>query len=328
MLVTGGEAVGYAAAATPTPVLAQSAVIQRVGGHVSFERPGSSHFTRLGGAATTIPFGTTVDASRGTVQVTVASSTPGNPVSALFYTGEFALSQDATTAIATLTLNGPLQQCPPSGATGSSGTSNARLATAKSKRPAQRSLWGDGGAGHFQTKGNYAAATVLGTVWLTTDSCSSTVVSVAEGSVGVEDLVTSASQTVTTDQALTVQSTGATSVASFSGPTSPPTYGQSIRISASSPSVTLGQDYTLTATGTAAGAGTAYIYENVGAPCSSTLAAERSNSVAFEFTSKTLSGAGPFHLSAYPLAQHKGKKYYCAYLTDPAAHAQVLVTVS
>jgi len=289
-----------------------------------------THFVKLGAAPVTLPVGSSVSTNAGTVQLTAASVGGAAPVSALFYKGTFAISQSATTGVATLTLDGPLAPCPPSGTTGSSGTTKAARSPAHkppAKPPTQRSLWGNGGAGHFQTKGNYAAATVLGTVWLTTDSCTSTAVGVAEGSVSVTNLVTSSSATVTADEALTVASSGTTSTAPFSGPTAPPTWGHAITISSSSNSVKLGSRYTLTATGTASGAGTAYIYENVGTPCSTTLAAEQKNSKAFQFNSKTISAAGAFSLSAPALAKHTGTKYYCGYLTNPAAYAQVVVTV-
>ncbi len=52
-----------------------------------------------------------------------------------------------------------------------------------------RSLWGNG-HGSFTTKGRYAAATVRGTVWHTSDRCDGTNVTVAEGSISVLDLVT------------------------------------------------------------------------------------------------------------------------------------------
>jgi hypothetical protein len=316
----GAIASSQVAAATPAPVLGQSAVIERVGGHVSYELPGAAHFKKLGEAAVAIPFGTTVSAPAGTVQVTIATTTPGAPISALFYTGQFAISQTPASGIATLTLNGPLAPCAATAAT--------KAPRKPASTPTTRSLWGNGGAGHFQTKGSYAAATVLGTVWLTTDSCSSTVVSVAEGSVGVSNLVNNSSETVSTDQALTVQSSGTTSVAPFSGPTTPPSYGSAIAIRASSTAVTLGTRYSLTASGTAAGAGSAYIYENIGSPCSTTLTAERTNKVADYFGDKALTAAGQFTLTVPALAKHTGTKYYCAYLTNPAAFAQVVVHVS
>ena len=315
------------ASAPPTPVLGQSAVIQLVGGHVSFKQPGSSHSTKLRGQPATVPIGTTISAATGTVQITIASIGGAAPVSALFYKGQFAIAQSPTTGVATLTLNGPLVKCPQTGSTRASGATKGRRGSSHKPpaAPSKRTLWGDGGAGHFQTQGNYAAATVLGTVWLTTDSCAATVVGVAEGSVSVTDLVTNTSQTVTTDQALNVASSGTSSTAPFSGPATPPSW---LSVVSSSNAVKLGTPYKLTATGTASGAGSAYIYENVGKPCSTTLAAETANRVAHAFGTKTLTAAGPFTLSANALAQHTGTKYYCAYLTNPAAYAQVVVKVS
>jgi hypothetical protein len=182
-------------------------VVQRVAGRVQVMRPGSKRFVTLGRAPVAIPFGTTVAAARGTVRVTVASPSGAAPASAEFYSGQFLLTQDPLTGIATLRLNQRIGRC------------TARRALRARKRGSphhpqkQRSLWGDGGAGHFQTKGNYATAIVLGTVWRTTDSCQATVVSVAEGSVSVTDLVTGATQTVTSKQAVTVSASGGSSVA-------------------------------------------------------------------------------------------------------------------
>jgi len=311
-------------AATLTPVLGKTAVVSRVRGHVRFKRPGSSKFVALS-RATAVPFGSTIDTSAGTVQVEIATTAPGATATALFYSGEFAITQATATGIATLTLNGPLQPCPSAaGRLPSDGDRNRSIALG-AKKPKTRSLWGDGGSGQFTTKGSYAAATVLGTFWLTTDSCASTVVSVAEGSVSVANLVTNNTSTVTSGQALTVQSSGAATVAPFSGATA---NGTAITITPSRPAVTLGDRYSLTANGTAGANATAYIYENVGSPCSPTLTAEQSNSVAFEFASKTISAPGPFTLTAPALARHTGTKYYCAYLTNPAAYAQVIVRVS
>jgi hypothetical protein len=60
------------------------------------------------------------------VQLTAASAGGAAPVSALFYKGTFAISsQSTTTGVATLTLDGPLAACPPSGTTGASGTTKA-----------------------------------------------------------------------------------------------------------------------------------------------------------------------------------------------------------
>jgi hypothetical protein len=52
-----------------------------------------------------------------------------------------------------------------------------------------RSLWGNG-TGQFTTKGRYAAATVRGTVWHTSDRCDGTSVEARTGVIAVLDLVT------------------------------------------------------------------------------------------------------------------------------------------
>jgi hypothetical protein len=50
-----------------------------------------------------------------------------------------------------------------------------------------RSLWSNG-KGNFRTKGRYAAATIRGTKWQTTDQCDGTLTTVEVGSVNVKDV--------------------------------------------------------------------------------------------------------------------------------------------
>ena len=72
-------------------------------------------------------------------------------------------------------LRRPLQDQPVQGAHDADADREARLparrrpATA-AKKPKTRKLWGDG-KGKFRTKGKYSAATVRGTKWLVTDTC-------------------------------------------------------------------------------------------------------------------------------------------------------------
>ena len=87
---------------------------------------------------------------------------------AKFYDGIFKLSQSG--GITTLTLSEALD------------CSRARRPRAAQKKPKTRKLWGDG-KGKFRTKGRYAAATVRGTKWLVTDTCTSTTTRVTQGSV-------------------------------------------------------------------------------------------------------------------------------------------------
>ena len=64
----------------------------------------------------------------------------------------------------------------------------APAASAAAVKPKSRKLWGDG-KGKFRTKGQYSAATVRGTKWLVTDTCTTTVTKVAVGVVEVRDNV-------------------------------------------------------------------------------------------------------------------------------------------
>ncbi|HXZ57448.1 MAG TPA: hypothetical protein VEG40_07690, partial [Gaiellaceae bacterium] len=50
----------------------------------------------------------------------------------------------------------------------------------------KRHLWGSG-KGKFRTKGKSASATVRGTIWLTQDTCTTTLVHVKRGVVDVFD---------------------------------------------------------------------------------------------------------------------------------------------
>ena len=51
-----------------------------------------------------------------------------------------------------------------------------------------RKLWGNG-KGAFRTTGRYSAATVRGTIWLTQDTCTTTLTRVTQGVVEVRDNV-------------------------------------------------------------------------------------------------------------------------------------------
>jgi hypothetical protein len=91
-----------------------------------------------------------------------------------FYGGEFTVTQGRS-GLTDLILTGG----PPCAA------SARQVARAPVRK---QSLWGDA-RGSFETTGSYAAATVLGTRWLTEDTCSATVIKVATGEVRVNDFV-------------------------------------------------------------------------------------------------------------------------------------------
>jgi hypothetical protein len=68
----------------------------------------------------------------------------------------------------------------------------ARKIAAAAQRPKRRipvrHVWGNA-KGEFRTKGRFAAATVRGTVWLTTDFCDGTNIRVVRGKLDVFDRV-------------------------------------------------------------------------------------------------------------------------------------------
>jgi hypothetical protein len=146
-----------------SPVAGKSVGAVPVSGTVLVRVPGSSKFVPLDPSV--IKNGAEVDARKGVVQITRADGGV-----AKFYDGIFKLSQSG--GITTLTLSEKLD-C----------SKRARAAAAK---PKTRKLWGDG-KGKFRTKGQYSAATIRGTKWLVTDTCTTTVTRVAQGSVSVRD---------------------------------------------------------------------------------------------------------------------------------------------
>ena len=131
------------------------------------------------GAKTFVPLregvflnGAEIDTRNGVVVITTAKGEK-----ATFYSGLFIVSQVGD--ITTLTLSEKLTGCP---------KAKKSSASAAAKKPKTRKLWGDG-KGKFRTKGQYSAATIRGTKWLVTDTCTSTITRVAEGVVSVRDEV-------------------------------------------------------------------------------------------------------------------------------------------
>ena len=159
--------------ATSAPMLAVTAVTQPVSGTVAVKRPGSHRFVRLS-TTMAIPFGSTVNATHGELTLTTARHRGSQTAS--FHGGQFKLTQTSS-GQTKLALNAPL-----------SCTAHAARATQQRGRRSRR-LWGQG-HGDFTTIGSYASATVLGTKWLTVDTCTSTTVTVSSGEVRVTSLVT------------------------------------------------------------------------------------------------------------------------------------------
>jgi hypothetical protein len=143
------------------PVAGKSVGARPVSGTVLVKAGG--RFVPL--AAGLLKNGAEVDARKGKVEITRADGGK-----AVFYDGIFKLSQAG--GITTLTLSEALD-C-------------SKRARTAAKKPKTRRLWGDG-KGRFRTKGTYSAATVRGTKWLVSDTCTSTRTTVRQGSVTVRD---------------------------------------------------------------------------------------------------------------------------------------------
>jgi hypothetical protein len=129
----------------------------------------------------TIPYGATVDVTKGTVLLTTDTGSLqayGAGVAARFV---LARGTDNKKPVVELRLTG-----------GAFGGCAKRATSSAAARPPStmtiRQLWAKG-KGQFRTKGRFASATVRGTVWLTRDRCDGTLVKVKQGVVQVADLV-------------------------------------------------------------------------------------------------------------------------------------------
>ena len=154
-------------APTATPRTNRSVAATETKGTVLVKLRGTKRFVPL--SAAVIGNGTEVDARKGTVELTTAAGE-----TARFSQGRFKVAQ--VRGVTTLTLSEKLS-CP-----------KPRRAHAAAKKVKRRKLFGDG-KGRFQTRGQFGAATVRGTKWLTTDTCTTTTVKVTQGAVTFRDLV-------------------------------------------------------------------------------------------------------------------------------------------
>lgn len=177
----------------PPPVFGQSFVGGPVSGVILVKRPGSNQFVVLA-ANESLPVGTIVDATRGVMHLVSARDSSGAQQSGNFYGGVFQVGQGsgATAALAAapvvpteLRLVGRLD-CP--AASRRAASHRRPAAFTGRRRHTTRHLWGDA-HGNFRTRGSYSAATVRGTKWLVSDTCTATRTTVARGVVAVRDFV-------------------------------------------------------------------------------------------------------------------------------------------
>ncbi len=171
-----------------TRILGQRQAVNVTTGKVSVRLGGSTTFVPLSGEGT-IPNGSELDTTEGSVLVTAATVTPGQSESAEVHGGRFVVQQDSTGSGEThLILSQPLTGC--SHVALSHGSASA-IATGAAHRSGSKSrhLWVSDGGGSWGTSGRYVSTTVEGTRWLTLDECNRSVVRVAAGKVKVHDLI-------------------------------------------------------------------------------------------------------------------------------------------
>jgi hypothetical protein len=195
----------------PPPVLGQSFDVKPVSGVVLVKLPGgpagdSAHLIGHLGVtkgqgflplteARQLPTGTQIDARLGTIQLLSAASQPHKVQTGVFNGGLFGLAQDRQGLTKGLTTLSLLEGLFP-------GAPNFSSCTAKKAADASSPLAHTAGLsssvlqtlhasahGRFRTRGRYAAATVRGTEWTTTDRCNGTLIAVQRHTVAVADFV-------------------------------------------------------------------------------------------------------------------------------------------
>ena len=176
---TSGDGSGDSATVLPPaapPVLGQSVGLGPVKGAVTVTLPGSTTPVPLENGAS-VPVGSIIDATEGTVSLTSARDSGGTTQTGQFWGGAFRIAQSRRGDRYTeLVLVGALPKC----------TSRARV-NAAARRWSRRRLWGRDRGGRFRTRGRHGSATVRGTRWLTEDRCDGTLFKVTEGAIDVRD---------------------------------------------------------------------------------------------------------------------------------------------
>ena len=176
------------------PVLAERVGVEATTGSAFVRLPGSGRFVPLSQAAS-IPVGSTIDATKGRVQLTSVRDSSGKTQTGEFWGGVFTVRQGRGKAPYTelVLTGGSFSGCPKR----SPERLAARAAGSGKMRGVVRKLWGQDKAGRFKTRGKRAAAVVRGTVWLVEDRCDGTMTRVREGAVVVRDLRTGRKKLVT-----------------------------------------------------------------------------------------------------------------------------------
>lgn len=136
-----------------------------------------------------LPLGSAIDASNGTVALTVARDAGGRPQVIVLAGGRFVVTQHGSGPITDVTLaGGDFAGCPRPGR-GRAALAAAAHQRRRSRHSVVRQLWARDNHGQFMSYGLTSVATVRGTVWLTQDRCDGTLTRVVRGRVVVNDAV-------------------------------------------------------------------------------------------------------------------------------------------
>ncbi len=160
------------------PKLGSSVVLAPSHGVVNFRRPGSDTAVPLT-AGSVVPFGSVIDATRGSVALTSALPS-GKTQTGRFGGGAFKVSQGRKGYVDLYLRGNPCRRSAKRRAAAASLTASA------SRRHGRR-LFGRDHGGKFRTHGRHSQATVRGTRWMMEDRCDGTLTRVAQGAVMVRD---------------------------------------------------------------------------------------------------------------------------------------------
>jgi hypothetical protein len=153
----------------------QAVVLGPESGLVSVKQPGTDEYAALRSGAT-VPVGSLVNATKGTVRLTSESSAGGRTQDVLVRGGKFEVRQPQGSSLTELALRG-----------GDFSACGRARSSATRKRKPRRSLWAKDRGGKFSTRGLNSVATVRGTTWRVTDTCAGTTTTVYSGSVTVRE---------------------------------------------------------------------------------------------------------------------------------------------
>src|SRR4051794_40686358 len=167
----------------PPPVLGQTAAPTAATGTVLVKAPGSKTFKPLDPTAS-IPIGSTMDATHGTVGLSFAVNGAGAIQKGTFSKGRFTMHQSKSKKDKGLT---EMKLAGGGDFRRSCKVRAGGAAALRRKRPSRQLF--SSVKGRFRTRGRHSTATVRGTKWLTKDTCAGTLTRVMEGTVVVQDLV-------------------------------------------------------------------------------------------------------------------------------------------